>query len=165
MTPEQLQQNSWARALNGNAKGGCKGGKACQSWTRNEDAQIILLIAARLQLEDPQLTTAVSPSTPLTKMRTFKFTLRLGESKKKEAILTRQFSLSDQMRGETRYVGAKSEFSVRQMESIFKAGAEAQRQWMDDGNKGYVSLGADIILTLLEQSLSDEAPMDVDVVE
>jgi len=144
--------------------GACKGGKACQSWTRNEDAQIILLIAARLQLEHPLLT-AVSPSTPLTKMRSFKFTLRLAESKKREAIFSRQYSLSAQVQGEQKYQGAKSDLSRKQMESIFKAGAEAQRQWMDDGNKGFVSLGADIILTPLEQSLSDEAPMDVDVVE
>jgi len=53
------------------------------------------------------------------------------------------------------------------MKSIFKAGAEAQLKWMEANETGFVSLGADIILTLLEQSqsLSDEAPMDVDVVE
>jgi len=69
------------------------------------------------------------------------------------------------VRGEQRYQGAKSDLSRKQMEFIFKAGAEAQRKRMVDGNKGIVALGDDIILTLFEQNLSDEAPMDVDVVE
>jgi len=91
----------------------------------------------------------------------------LAEDKKQSTILTRQYSLSEQMRGEQRYQGAKSKFSILQMKSIFKAGAEAQLKWMEANETGFVSLGADIILTLLEQSqsLSDEAPMDVDVVE
>jgi len=102
MTPDQLELNSWARAIIGSVKGGLAGGdqdprvfpailcgKACQSWNLNEDAQILLLIVAKLQLEQPQLKTPVSPSTPLANLRhVLRYTLRLAENKKRRAILT-----------------------------------------------------------------------------